>query len=72
MFGIGGRGMGARWRWRRGWRGGRGREGGRGPAPGQEEFCICPACGTRIPHERGVPCSTVQCPNCGARMVRER
>lgn len=41
---------------------------GRGPA-GE---CVCPRCGYRTPHERGVPCSTVQCPNCETSLQREQ
>ncbi len=46
---------------------GRGRGWGRGPGG----FCVCPACGMRVPHQRGIPCSTVRCPNCGTLMMRE-
>ena len=48
--------------------GGRGRMGGYGLGPGGE--CVCPNCGYRIPHRRGVPCAQEICPKCGARMVR--
>jgi predicted Fe-Mo cluster-binding NifX family protein len=70
----GGRGQGGGGRGR----GGRGQGGGRrsqatGGAPGtqQAEFCICPQCGQRKPHERGVPCTTQKCPQCGGAMTRE-
>lgn len=33
--------------------------------------CICPKCATRIPHHQGVPCQEQQCPQCGAKMLRE-
>ena len=33
--------------------------------------CVCPNCGQRVPHNRGVPCNTVKCPKCGANMTRE-
>jgi hypothetical protein len=34
-------------------------------------FCVCPKCGERIPHQRGVPCQKERCPECGAKMLRE-
>lgn len=34
--------------------------------------CVCPACGHREPHVRGIPCVKRQCAVCGAEMVRER
>jgi ribosomal protein L15 len=56
----GGQGMG----------GGRGRKGG--PlAGGAGGACRCPNCGHTQPHERGVPCTQVQCPKCKTSMVRE-
>lgn len=50
--------------------GGRGRMGGR-KAAGPAGACLCPACGHRETHERGVPCTQKQCPKCGAAMTRE-
>jgi len=50
-------------------RGGRGRMGGlrKGPVGN----CVCPSCGTIVPHQRGVPCYQMVCPKCGTKMVRE-
>jgi hypothetical protein len=46
---------------------GRGRRGGAGPGG----FCVCPACGTKVAHQAGAPCASMNCPKCGIRMVRE-
>lgn len=46
---------------------GRGRLGG--PLAGGT--CLCPKCGHREPHERGVPCVQKTCPQCGTTMTRE-
>jgi len=40
---------------------------GRGPGG----YCVCPKCGYKIPHQRGVSCSTVQCPNCKISLERK-
>ncbi len=48
---------------------GRGRNNGGGFGAGG--FCVCAKCGTKVPHERGVKCTEVKCPNCGHVMVRE-
>ena len=49
--------------------GGRGRGGGPYAAgPGGE--CVCPNCGTTVPHQAGVPCNQRNCPKCGAKMTR--
>jgi hypothetical protein len=44
-----------------------GRNGGMGPGGN----CVCPSCGKKIPHQRGVPCNQVDCPDCGTKMIRE-
>jgi len=49
---------------------GRGRMGG--PlAAGDVGTCLCPKCGHREPHERGVPCMQKLCPKCGTAMTRQ-
>ncbi len=45
-----------------------GRMGGWGLGPGG--CLVCPSCGTRVAHQRGVPCLTVPCPSCGTQMMR--
>lgn len=50
---------------RRGFGRGLGR-GSRGRGGSSE--CECPKCGHKIPHTRGVPCSTVNCPKCNTPM----
>jgi predicted Fe-Mo cluster-binding NifX family protein len=42
--------------------------GGRRAGPGG--FCICPRCGTKTPHERGIPCAQNFCPQCDQPMSR--
>ncbi len=62
---MGGGGGGGR---RRGTGGGGGRMGGVAAGPGGE--CVCPKCGKRVPHQRGVPCNNISCPECGTHMTR--
>jgi len=47
-----------------------GRMSGNRPGSGPGGYCVCPACGEKIPHERGVPCYSQNCPRCGTRMVK--
>jgi predicted Fe-Mo cluster-binding NifX family protein len=46
-----------------------GRKGGTAAGPSGE--CVCPRCGNREAHERGVPCTQKKCAKCGAAMVRQ-
>ena len=34
-------------------------------------FCICPKCGNKIDHPRGIPCSSIKCTQCGTFMKGE-
>jgi DNA-directed RNA polymerase subunit RPC12/RpoP len=49
--------------------GGRGRN--KGGAFGTGGFCVCAKCGEKVPHQQGVKCTTVKCPQCGHTMIRE-
>ncbi len=50
---------------------GRGRGGRNKPGSGPTGNCVCPSCGHSQSHEPGKPCSEIDCPKCGTRMVRE-
>lgn len=52
----------------RGSGGGRGRMGGKGLGPAGT--CVCPSCGAKVPHMRGIPCYKMSCPKCGTKMTR--
>jgi len=41
----------------------------KGGGPGG--YCVCPKCGYKIPHQRGIPCSTLECPKCKINLVRK-
>jgi PHP family Zn ribbon phosphoesterase len=47
---------------------GRGKIGGFGLGPGGE--CVCPNCGYKMKHQRGMPCYQQTCPKCGSKMTR--
>ncbi|OGD53786.1 hypothetical protein A3J78_02565 [Candidatus Beckwithbacteria bacterium RBG_13_35_6] len=40
-----------------------------GSGPGGD--CACPECGYKIIHQRGMPCSGLQCPNCKINLERK-
>ena len=73
--GTGGRGAGGGGSNRGGGAGrGSGRcAGGQGQGRGQKGSagtCVCPHCGEKVPHKRGIPCQQTPCPKCGQSMVR--
>ncbi len=43
----------------------------KGGAYGTGGFCICMKCGEKVPHTRGIKCTTLKCPECGHTMIRE-
>jgi hypothetical protein len=50
---------------------GRGAMGGNRPGSGVGGNCVCPSCGAKVSHQRGLPCYSVTCPKCGVKMVKE-
>ena len=38
---------------------------------GSGGYCVCPKCGKKGPHQRGIPCQDERCPTCGVKMLRE-
>ena len=70
----GGRRFVRRWRWARGgeWdEVAAARVAGADSRRGREGNCVCPKCGKTVPHQRGVPCLQVTCPDCGTAMTRQ-
>lgn len=41
------------------------------PAQTLRNYMACLNCGTKVPHQMGVPATSVSCPNCGMRMALE-
>ncbi|MDD2646724.1 MAG: cation diffusion facilitator family transporter [Patescibacteria group bacterium] len=41
----------------------------KGGGPGG--YCVCPKCGYKILHERGIPCLTFECPKCKINLIRK-
>lgn len=50
---------------------GGGRNSGDQPGSGPGGECICPSCGTTLPHQQGIPCNNQSCPKCGTRMTKQ-
>ena len=48
---------------------GKGFDGGR-PGRGPAGYCLCPACGTKVGHPPGTPCTSINCPKCDVMMTR--
>ncbi len=44
--------------------------GGQRPGAGPGGGCVCPNCGQSAPHQAGIPCTEMKCPNCGTAMLR--
>jgi len=40
---------------------------GKGPSG----YCVCEKCGYKVLHQRGIPCSTIKCPNCNTNLKRD-
>lgn len=49
---------------------GKGRMSGNLAGSGPGGDCICPSCGVKIPHQQGMPCYKMKCPECGFQMIR--
>jgi hypothetical protein len=36
------------------------------------DYCVCPACGARVPRRGEVACYLMSCPKCGGTMTKEK
>ena len=43
----------------------------KGGSYGTGGFCICTKCEEKIPHKKGIKCTTIKCPECGHTLIRE-
>jgi hypothetical protein len=43
----------------------------KGKRLGGSSICTCPQCGYTTAHVRGIPCSSIGCPNCGTSLKGE-
>lgn len=43
----------------------------KGGAFGPGGYCVCAKCGYKLPHETGIKCTKIKCPDCGHTMIRE-
>lgn len=39
---------------------------------GRMHYCVCPSCGYKEEHQRGVPCYQKRCPKCNKNLIRAR
>ena len=54
-----------------GFSGGGGRGRNKGGALGPGGYCVCAKCGEKVPHPRGVKCTTLKCQKCGNILARD-
>jgi len=61
-------GLGRGFGWQRRGKMKKAHEEAQGKGPGGD--CLCPKCGFKSKHQRGVPCASRKCPQCGVSMTR--
>jgi HK97 family phage prohead protease len=44
-------------------------QGGSRQGDGGADICVCPKCGKEVPHEKGIPCKDIKCPECNTNMA---
>jgi len=50
---------------------GGGQSGSGAAQSGRSDLCVCPMCGVTVTHPISVPCSSLNCPVCGSRLVNQ-